>query len=83
MHLYESPAAIEARAIMRLVSLGTTTVEDARQLIAVPDRQERALRAFVAASGKNGVSIGYALQFREKVAEEFERLVDQAARHVA
>jgi hypothetical protein len=32
---YEAPESIEARAIMRLVELGTTTLEDARDLIAI------------------------------------------------
>jgi hypothetical protein len=83
MQPYESPAVVEARAIMRLVYLGTTTVEGARELIAVPEREERALKAFVAASGKTGASIGYAVQFRHQVAEEFERLVDEVARQAA
>jgi hypothetical protein len=43
---FERPESIEARAIMRLVALGTTTLEDARELIAIPERQERALRMF-------------------------------------
>jgi hypothetical protein len=79
---FENPATIEARAIMRLVSLGTTTVEDARDLIAIPDRQERALKKFVAVSGKTGAPIGYALVFRQRVAAEFERLLEETARQV-
>jgi hypothetical protein len=67
---------------MRLVSLGTTTVEDARELLAIPDRQERALKAFVAVAGKTGASIGYALVFRQRVAAELERLLEEIARQV-
>jgi hypothetical protein len=70
----EAPESIEARAIMRLVSLGTTTLEDARELIAIPARQEQALNVFVASAGKEGASIGRALAFRHKVLIEFEKL---------
>jgi hypothetical protein len=65
---------------MRLVSLGSTTVEDARELIAIPDRQKRGLKAFVAVAGKTGAPIGYALVFRQRVAAEFERLLEETAR---
>ena len=72
---FESPESVEARAIMRLVSLGTTTIEGARELIAIPDREESALDTFVAISGKDGIPIGRAIAFRRRVASEFERLV--------
>ena len=71
---FESPESIEARAIMRLVSLGTTTLDDARELISVPDRQQHALKLFVAVAGKEGAPIGRALVFRHKVSVEFEKL---------
>jgi len=72
---FERPESIEARAIMRLVSLGTTTLDGARDLIGIPERQEQALRMFVAIAGKDGVSIGYAVSFRRRVMIEFEKLV--------
>jgi hypothetical protein len=72
---YEAPESIEARAIMRLVALGSTTIEGARELIAIPGRQERVLRLFVAVAGKEGSSVGYAIAFRRKVMAEFEKLV--------
>jgi|HubBroStandDraft_6_1064221.scaffolds.fasta_scaffold592747_1 hypothetical protein len=72
---FERPESIEARAIMRLVALGTTTLEDARELIAIPKRQEQALRMFVAIAGKDGASVGYAVSFRRRVMIEFEKLV--------
>jgi hypothetical protein len=75
---HEAPESIEARAIMRLVALGTTTLDDARNLIAIPERQERVLRLFVAVAGKEGLSIGYAIAFRRKVMAEFEKLVAEA-----
>ena len=36
---YEKPERVEARAIMRLIALGTTTLEGARELIAVPEKR--------------------------------------------
>jgi hypothetical protein len=60
---------------MRLVALGSTTIEGARELIAIPGRQERVLRLFVAVAGKEGSSVGYAIAFRRKVMAEFEKLV--------
>jgi hypothetical protein len=60
---------------MRLVALGTTTLEDARELIAIPERQEQALRMFVAVAGKDGASAGYSVSFRRRVMIEFEKLV--------
>ena len=71
---FERPESIEARAIMRLVSLGTTTLEDARELIAIPEREERALKMFVAVAGREGASVGYAVAFRHRVMIEFEKL---------
>lgn len=72
---FERPESIEARAIMRLVALGTTTLDDARELIAIPERQEHALQMFVAVAGKDGASVGYAVAFRRRVRVEFEKLV--------
>jgi hypothetical protein len=72
---FERPESIEARAIMRLVSLGTTTLDGARELIAIPERQEHALQMFVAIAGKDGKSVGYAVAFRRRVMVEFEKLV--------
>jgi hypothetical protein len=71
---FESPESIEARAIMRLVSLGTTTLDDARELIAIPEKQERALKSFVSVAGTAGISIGRAVDFRRRVSLEFEKL---------
>jgi hypothetical protein len=75
---YETPASVEARAILRLVTLGSTTLEDARELIGVPERQANALSAFVALGGKAGQVVGCALVFRRKVLVEFEKLVATA-----
>jgi hypothetical protein len=82
---HEAPESIEARAIMRLVAIGTTTLEDARDLIGIPEPQEHVLRLFVAIAGKEGSSVGYAIAFRRKVMAEFEKLVaeNQLANQVA
>lgn len=72
---FEAPESIEARAIMRLVSLGTTTLDDARELISIPEKEEQVLSLFVAIAGKEGAPIGRALAFRRKVLVEFEKLV--------
>jgi hypothetical protein len=79
----ERPERTEAKAIMRLVSLGTTTLEDARELISIPERQEQALRTFVAIAGKDGASVRSALAFRHRVMTEFEKLVASAISGVA
>ena len=72
---FEKPEHVEARAILRLVESGTTTLEDARELIAIPERQERVLAAFVSVAGKAGTNVGHAIAFRRRVAREFEMLV--------
>jgi hypothetical protein len=71
---FEKPEHIEARAILRLVEIGTTTLEDARELIGIPERQERVLRVF-ASVGKAGIRVGRAIAFRRRVALEFEMTV--------
>jgi hypothetical protein len=52
---FEAPESVEARAIMRLVYLGTTTLDGARELIGIPERQEQALSMFIASAGKDAV----------------------------
>jgi hypothetical protein len=59
---------------MRLVSIGTTTLDGARDLISVPERETHALNLFLAFAGKDGAPIGHALAFRRKVSVEFEKL---------
>jgi hypothetical protein len=71
---FKTPETIEAQAIMRLVSFGSMTLDGARELISIPERQEMALSAFVSSSGRAGAPIGQAVKFRRKVAEEFEKL---------
>jgi hypothetical protein len=78
---FERPESVEARAIMRLVSLGTTTLDGARDLIGIPEREEHALQMFAAFAGKDGKSIGYAVAFRHRVMVEFEKLVAAGPLH--
>ena len=75
MQNYVDPAMIEARAILRLVTLGNETIDGARELIGVPSREASALNAFVAIGGKAGAPIQYALKFRKRVLAQFEELV--------
>ena len=70
-----TPERIEARAILKLVSLGTTTIDGARDLITVPEKETHALHMFLAMAGKDGAPIGRALAFRQKVLNEFEKLL--------
>ena len=77
---HEAPETIEAKAILRLVSLGTATIDDARDLIAIPEKQERLLNAFVSVAGKSGAPIHAAVSFRHKVAAEFEKLIVSLSR---
>lgn len=60
---FEAPESIEARAIMWLVSLGTASIDDARELIAIPEPQEQALTLFVALAGEEGAPIRRAIAF--------------------
>ena len=78
----ENPWAIrnpldEARDLYRMVAYGSCTVESIRELISVPAEIESALRLYAERYPKDGQRIYCVLRFREKVAHEFERLVDR------
>jgi hypothetical protein len=78
----ENPWAIrnpldEARDLYRMVAYGSCTVESIRELISVPPEIESALRLYAEQFPRDGQRIHCVLRFREKVAQEFERLVDQ------
>src|ERR1700730_14794517 len=66
----------EARDLHRMVRCGSCSVEEIRELIAVPKPVEEALLAYVERYPKDGQSIYCVLLFREKVATEFERLIE-------
>jgi len=76
----ENPWAIrnpldEARDLHRMVTQGSCTVGSIRDLISVPPEIESALRAYADRFPKDGQRIHCVLRFRERVAHEFERLV--------
>lgn len=64
----------EARDLHRMMSYGSSTMESVRELISVPAKLEAALLAYAHRYPKDGQRIRRVLQFRRKVAEEFERL---------
>lgn len=76
----ENPWAIrnpldEARDLHRMVTYGSCTIESIRELISVPPEIESALLAYADRFPKDGERIHCVLQFRRRVAQEFERLV--------
>ena len=84
----ENPWAIrnpldEARDLHRMVTCGSCTVESIRDLISVPQEIESALRAYADRFPKDGQRIRCVLRFRERVAHEFERLVQDNQTPVA
>jgi hypothetical protein len=77
----ENPWAIrnpldEARDLHRMVTYGSCTIESIRDLISVPSEIESALLAYANRFPKDGERIHCVLQFRRRVAQEFERLVN-------
>jgi hypothetical protein len=66
----------EARDLYRMVTCGNSSIESMRDLIAVPDHIAATLREYVKRCPEDGKRIEGVLQFREKVGDEFERLVE-------
>jgi hypothetical protein len=66
--------AFEAQGLFALLENGNT-VDDIRRLIEVPPDVEASLRAFVRSYPEESFEIEYMLSFRQKVAQEFERIV--------
>src|SRR6266404_9993545 len=64
----------EAGALFLMIG-EENTVEELRELIAVPPKIERALQAFAKANPREAHWIESTLKFREAVGREFERLV--------
>jgi hypothetical protein len=61
----ERPERTEARAIMHLVCVGAVTLDEARELISIPEHEEKVLRMFVSVAGKDGIPIRSAVVFRQ------------------
>ena len=67
--------AFEARGLFALLGRDGNTAEGIRRLIEVPPEVEASLRAFIRLNPEEGFEIEHILSFRQKVAEEFERLL--------
>ena len=79
---HENPWAIrnpvdEARDLYRMVRSGSSGIDEIRELIAVPDLIKEALLAYAERYPKDGQHIYCVLHFRERVADEFERLIEK------
>lgn len=79
---HENPWAIrnpvdEARDLYRMVRSGSSGIDEMRELIAVPEIIKEALLAYAERYPKDGQHIYCVLHFRERVAEEFERLLEK------
>ena len=61
-----------------MVRSGSSGVDEIRELIAVPELIKEALLAYAERYPKDGQHIYCVLHFRERVADEFERLVEKA-----
>ena len=69
----------EARDLHRMVCSGACSLAEIRDLIAVPKPVVVSLIAYARRFPIDGQRIYCVLQFREKVAEEFERLIENDA----
>jgi hypothetical protein len=77
---HENPWAIrnpldEARDLYKMVRCGSCSVGEIRELIAVPKPVEEALLAYAERYPRDSRQIYCVLHFRERVAGEFERLI--------
>jgi hypothetical protein len=66
----------EARDLYRMVRFGSCTIGEIRELIAVPKHVSEALLAYAERYPEDNERIRCILQFRERVAEEFERRIE-------
>jgi hypothetical protein len=67
----------EAVSLFALIGRNGDTVESVRELIAVPPRMEAALLLYAERNPEDARGIERVLEFRRRVAEEFERLQEQ------
>lgn len=67
----------EALSLFTLVGRNGDTVQSVRELIAVPPNIEAALWLYAERNPEDAQAIERVLQFRRRVAEEFERLEEQ------
>jgi hypothetical protein len=66
----------EARDLYRMVRCGSCSLEEIRGSIAVPKPIEEALLAYAEGFPNDGQPVYSVLLFRESVAKEFERLIE-------
>jgi len=79
---FDNPWAIrnpldEARDLYRMFRSGSCSIDEIRQLIAVPKAIEEALLAYAECYPNDGRQVYRVLLFRESVAKEFERLIER------
>ena len=67
----------EALSLFALIGRNGDTVEPVRELIAVPPRMEAALLLYAERNPEDALGIERVLEFRRRVAEEFDRLEEQ------
>lgn len=73
--IYRSPARVEAEALYHLVQLGRDSVENVRELIAVPPKFEAEVRDLSYPNSADQRKLLATLRFRRQVLVEFESLV--------
>lgn len=66
----------EARGLLALVRTDAASIEAVRELIGISPRIENALHRYMQAHPEDARGIEKVLRFRERVREEFERLVE-------
>jgi hypothetical protein len=66
----------EARDLYRMMRFGSCTITEIRELIDVPKHVREALLAYAERYPEDSERIHCILHFRERVAEEFERLIE-------
>ena len=65
----------EARIMIEMMRRTGASIEDTRELIEVPQKQQAALRLYALSNPEDAAGIERALKFRKRVAQEFERLL--------
>ena len=70
-----SPARVEAEALYHMVQAGRDTVDNVRELIAVPPKLEAYVRDLSFPNAGEQKKLLASLRFRKQVSKEFESLV--------
>lgn len=70
-----SPARVEAEALYHMVQSGRDTIDNVRELIAVPPKLEAYVRDFSFPNSGEQKRLLASLKFRKQVSKEFESLV--------